>query len=798
MILDNPPTSPQTIPPSAPGGDPITAALDALSAEGFRWSDEPAPEPVRPATRRPPEPVRADTQAHYPKRARRWKPPPGDHTEYSDRITGDRTAPVTTGAPAGAQKPPANTPNTAEGTRTPDTPQTRRKRADTAQKRHTGTTTPADTAAAEGDTDWTPARLDTTGWSPEPAPAPPRRNPWTAPGWPNRFAPPIEPRRPAPSGTEWSYMRMVRELSDQATTAVRSVTARPDLEPAEITRRIIAVQTACGAALELLRITGWFPNGWSHAGSMRIQNDYRTARRSLPAEPEPDTPTEIHPPMYSGGAELEPAPVAGRHPHTEGDTDEWYDDWSHDYYELRAQGDPAEPEQSAHPEPDNPHPGGQSARRTAPVSEPHPPSGDTPHPFGTDHPDTPVPEWAAVVAEHCGVSAAWITTLRRLDGDHRTIRFRYPADGDNPPVAHTRKHSGGRMTKRIGWEPDGLAGDHPDIYRRAWTPDTDDQCGMIVVTEGETTALVAAALSAAVQFPNGRRVVVFGTPGAWTNDIIIRATTAGAPVALVRDSDRTGRKWATRAIADLERAGVPWSLLAAPPGGDLRAAHLRHYEPGTEPARSPVGWAGALATLRPVAGRKPDGTAYGWLRLLRRRVPAPPPAPAPSRSRTTRRPLRRTDTMRPEYRRADALRSGLIPELDELLRGGGYRPGRRPGVWHCGQTDNHTHGDRNPSVSADPARGVFKCHGCGVSGDRVTLAADQAGQTTAEYLRNIYDRMRELDGYQKPARRPADEPPDHIYDNDHQGAGAARTPLRVRPADDDRLIGDLLDTEGAK
>ena len=85
-----------------------------------------------------------------------------------------------------------------------------------------------------------------------------------------------------------------------------------------------------------------------------------------------------------------------------------------------------------------------------------------------------------------------------------------------------------------------------------------------------------------------------------------------------------------------------------------------------------------------------------------------------------------------------------------------------------------------------------------MSGDRVTLAADQAGQTTAEYLRNIYDRMRELDGYQKPARRPADEPPDHIYDNDHQGAGAARTPLRVRPADDDRLIGDLLDTEGAK
>ena len=523
----------------------------------------------------------------------------------------------------------------------------------------------------------------------------------------------------------------MRELSDQGTAAVRSIAAL-DLDGAETTRRVIAVQTRTGAAIGTLRRTGWFPNGWSVAASMRVRNDHRRYRRSLPAEP--DTPE-------GGGATTE---------------------------------------QSAHSEPDNPHPGGQSARRTAPWTEPEPSAPDTPHPFGTDHPDTQVPEWAAVVAEHCGVSAAWITTLRRLDGDHQTIRFVFPPDGDNPPVAHTRKHSGGRMTKRIGWEPSDQSAQFPDIYRRAWTPDTDDQCGMILVTEGETTALVAAALSAAVQFPNGRRVVVYGTPGAWTNDIVTRATTAGAPVALVRDSDRTGRKWATRAIADLERAGVPWTLLAAPPGGDLRAAHLQTHQAGTEPPRSPVGWAGALATLRPVAGRKPDGTAYGWLPLLRRRKPAPP-APAPGRSRSTlRRPLRRHD-LRPEYRRADALRSGLVPALDELLRTAGYRPGRRADIWHCGQTDNHTHGDRNPSVSADLEKGVFKCHGCGVSGDRVTLAADLERTTTAEYLRGIYDRMRELDGYKPSARRSADDQvPDHAYDNDHPGAaggtaGGART-----------------------
>ena len=565
--------TPQTFPP----GDTMGAALDALAAGGFRWSEHsaPAPPPTRP-TRRPP--ARTEPQAHSPKRARRWKPPSDTAAEHSARITGDRTAPVTTGAPAGAQKPPAGAPHTAEGTRIPDTPQTARKRADTAQKRNTGTTTPADGAAAECDTDWTPARIDTTDWSPEPLPAPPRRTPWTAPGHPHPFRPPIEPRRPAPSGAEWSFYRLVRELSDQGTAAVRAIAAL-DLDGAETTRRIIAVQTRTGAAIGTLRRTGWFPNGWSVAASMRVRNDHRRYRRSLPAEP--DTPE-------GGGATTE---------------------------------------QSAHSEPDNPHPGGQSARRTAPWTEPEPSAPDTPHPFGTDHPDTQVPEWAAVVAEHCGVSPHWITTLRRLDGDHQTIRFVFPPDDRNPPVAHTRKHSGGRMTKRIGWEPSDQAGDHPDIYRRAWTPDTDDQCGMILVTEGETTALVAAALSAAVRFPNGRRVVVYGTPGAWTNDIVTRATTAGAPVALVRDSDRTGRKWATRAIADLERAGVPWTLLAAPPGGDLRAAHLRHYEPGTEPPRSPVGWAGR--TRYPATSRR---TQTGRNRI--RMVTATPHPPQTRTART--------------------------------------------------------------------------------------------------------------------------------------------------------------------
>ena len=780
--------TPQTFPPAEPG-DTMVAALDALAAGGFRWSEHsaPAPPPTRP-TRRPV--ARTEPQAHSPKRARRWKPPSDTAAEHSARITGDRTAPVTTGAPAGAQKPPAGAPGAQSGGLIPSGPQTARNGRDTAQKRNTGTTTPADGAAAECDTDWTPARIDTTDWSPEPLPAPPRRNPWTAPGYPHPFRPPIEPRRPAPSGAEWSFYRLVRELSDQGTAAVRAIAAL-DLDGAETTRRVIAVQTRTGAAIGTLRRTGWFPNGWSVAASMRVRNDHRTARKSLPDEP--DTPEG------DTDAPAPPCPNCGL------DLFVWDTERPGDCFRCGPRLDEpggATTEQSAHPEPDNPHPGGQSARRTAPVSEPHPPSGDNPHPFGTDHPDTQVPEWAAVVAEHCGVSPHWITTLRRLDGDHQTIRFVFPPDDRNPPVAHTRKHSGGRMTKRIGWEPSDQSAEYPNIYRRAWTPDTDDQCGMIVVTEGETTALVAAALSAAVRFPNGRRVVVYGTPGAWTNDIVTRATTAGAPVALVRDSDRTGRKWATRAIADLERAGVPWSLLAAPPGGDLRAAHLRTHEPGTEPPRSPVGWAGALATLRPVAGRKPDGTAYGWLPLLRTRRKPAPPAPAPGRSRSTlRRPLRRTDTMRPEYRRADALRSGLVPALDELLRTAGYRPGRRADIWHCGQTDNHTHGDRNPSVSADLEKGVFKCHGCGVSGDRVTLAADLERTTTAEYLRGIYDRMRELDGYKPSARRSADDQvPDHIYDNDHPGAaggtaGGARTART--PADDDRLVGGLLDdTEG--
>ena len=86
-------------------------------------------------------------------------------------------------------------------------------------------------------------------------------------------------------------------------------------------------------------------------------------------------------------------------------------------------------------------------------------------------------------------------------------------------------------------------------------------------------------------------------------------------------------------------------------------------------------------------------------------------------------------------------------------------------------------------MSADLEKGVFKCHGCGTAGDRVTLAADLERTTTAEYLRGIYDRMRELDGYKPSARRSADDQvPDHAYDNDHPGAapaggaGTARTP----------------------
>ena len=45
----------------------------------------------------------------------------------------------------------------------------------------------------------------------------------------------------------------------------------------------------------------------------------------------------------------------------------------------------------------------------------------------------------------------------------------------------------------------------------------------------------------------------------------------------------------------------------------------------------------------------------------------------------------------------------------------------------CFHPENHANGDRTPSLSFSPSRGVFKCFGCGIGGDVFSLVQQVRG-----------------------------------------------------------------------
>ncbi len=45
----------------------------------------------------------------------------------------------------------------------------------------------------------------------------------------------------------------------------------------------------------------------------------------------------------------------------------------------------------------------------------------------------------------------------------------------------------------------------------------------------------------------------------------------------------------------------------------------------------------------------------------------------------------------------------------------------------CFHPENHANGDRTPSLSFSPSRGIFKCFGCGIGGDVFTLVQQVKG-----------------------------------------------------------------------
>ena len=101
------------------------------------------------------------------------------------------------------------------------------------------------------------------------------------------------------------------------------------------------------------------------------------------------------------------------------------------------------------------------------------------------------------------------------------------------------------------------------------------------------------------------------------------------------------------------------------------------------------------------------------------------------------------------------------PSLDTLLPKIHAKPSRQPNKWHCGNTSNHQHGDRNPSMSVNLDKQVFHCFVCAdrynptASGDNVSLAAYLEGLPVDDYLR-----QRTIDS--KASARLADETEDPL------------------------------------
>lgn len=56
----------------------------------------------------------------------------------------------------------------------------------------------------------------------------------------------------------------------------------------------------------------------------------------------------------------------------------------------------------------------------------------------------------------------------------------------------------------------------------------------------------------------------------------------------------------------------------------------------------------------------------------------------------------------------------------------------------CPVPTNHTHGDKNPSASIDLSTGEWKCHGCEIGGDLITLAALGLGYGINDYNTREY------------------------------------------------------------
>ena len=355
---------------------------------------------------------------------------------------------------------------------------------------------------------------------------------------------------------------------------------------------------------------------------------------------------------------------------------------------------------------------------------------NTPAPAGANQP--PPDGWERVIADHCHVPPAFIAELTAagtLSGGRREIRFEYPPNPsrDYPAVAYVRPIIN-QQPGRGHWQPPGLTAERPpglpSPYTRLWFPHPPPPgwtgVGGLILVEGQTDGILAAHLAAhAPPPPGGGRWAVAATGGGRTRPPDLPRLFQQIPdgqILILPDDDDTGQAWADHTARTLEAISHPsWHIRQVPGGNDLRAAAAA-LPAGVPPADI---WETIIAQAAPVMGRQ-TGEPFG---------PIPPPpiasdaetqpeAEHPSRTR----PRPRTESAQHPDIDWDNATKTAAARLPELLTAIGAKPARAGG-WHCPQP-GHAHGDRNASLSADTARGLYNCHGCGWSGNAFELFRD--------------------------------------------------------------------------
>lgn len=303
------------------------------------------------------------------------------------------------------------------------------------------------------------------------------------------------------------------------------------------------------------------------------------------------------------------------------------------------------------------------------------------------------------VANHTLLPAGWISSNApvREGSQPSSVSFNYKS-GDT----HIRYISPrGTLGDWYGWNY-GANG------KQLWPLPPPSTIAGCLLVEGETSALCAA-----YALHNFGWFVIASSGSAFPDDDPRHQKIRdwGVPVVAWRDNDDPGIKWESLVRKWLK--GHPVATFEY--DCDARGWWMRQIRR--------YGEEGGAAVLRELVQMVWEERAHS--------EPSHPPVPEP----------RFTEPQPDDFSIEDALRSGIVPDLEKLLIEEGNKPGRPGGNWHC-SSPAHIRGDRKPSLSVDVAKGVYHCFGCGKEGGRIGLAAERAGMTVKEYLRNVFYSMR--------------------------------------------------------